>query len=176
MITWKKTKNSKTPSSSLKYPVAPCGPLWFCGSLAVYGSVAFYGRGFVWGRSKHKVARTQTILADWRQTDKLPIIGDCKAGKASGPIFSLQLESVIHRMPKFSNWAWRRNHSMKIYSGDGPVVKLERRIHLDSSSLKDSSGIFMLLHDHCTAQSHWIPHHFSWVTFKVYAHCTHRCC
>ena len=114
MITWKKTKDSKTwgPSSSLKHPVAPCGPLWFCGSLAVCGSVVFYGRGFVWGRSKHKVARTQTILADWRQTDKLPIIGECKAEKAGGSIFSAG--SVIRANAKVVDGERRRNQSMKI--------------------------------------------------------------
>ena len=139
-------------------------PLAGCGSL-LWPSVASYGRlrqsVAVCGSQGKTQSETATnhrcALTDWRQTDKLPIIGDCKAGKASGAIISLQLESVIHRMPKFSNWAWRRNHSMKIYSGDGPVVKLEGRTHLDSSSLKFKISLELLCYSMTTAPLHWIP-------------------
>ena len=145
-------------SDPLLQAVAVCfGPPWQamagCGSLWQF--VAVCGSQ---GQTQSETATNhRCALTDWRQTDKLPIIGDCKAGKASGAIISLQLESVIHRMPKFSNWAWRRNHSMKIYSGDGPVVKLEGRTHLDSSSLKFKISLELLCYSMTTAPLHWIP-------------------
>ena len=95
--------------------MAVCGRLW--PSVAVCGSL--------WQEQTQSETATNHPHGDSRQTDKLPIIGDCKAGKAGWQYFLGlgQCSVVIGENARAGNGACKRNRSMKIYSGEGAAVK-----------------------------------------------------